>query len=116
MIPRWGSILRRDTITEQTEEGSDVFKLVITGTKAQELLENPTFVATVNELTTQISDAILNSPVNDPMMRQNYYMLYKALENIVSLLKASASTKLLVENQLEEQDEEVDLTTDNNED
>jgi hypothetical protein len=50
------------------------------------------------------------------MMRQNYYMLYKALENIVSLLKASASTKLLVQNQLEEQDEEVDLTTDNNED
>lgn len=84
--------------------------MVITGTKAQELLANPTFVATINELTSQISDSILNTPIGDPHTRQNLYMLYKALENIVSILKASASTKLLVEDQLKEIDEEADLT------
>jgi hypothetical protein len=37
-------------------------------------------------------------------------MLYKALENIVAILKASASTKELVADQLNEIDEETDLT------
>lgn len=108
--------IRRETITTEIEEGTDAFALVITGTKAQELLANETFIATVNELTSQISDAILNTPIGDPHTRQNLYMLYKALENIVTILKASASTKLLVETQLKEIDEDADLTTDTHED
>lgn len=91
--------------------------MVVTGTKAQELIDNPTFIATVNELTVQITEQILGSPINDPLMRQNLYMLYKALESIVKLLKASASIKELVQDQiLEDLDEEVDLSTQNNED
>jgi hypothetical protein len=50
-------------------------------------------------------------------MRQNLYMIYKALENLVRILKASASTKLLVQDQLlEESDEDVDLSNEINED
>jgi hypothetical protein len=111
------NIIRREPITEVIEEGTDAFALVVTGTKAQELLDNETFKATVNELTAQITDQILSSPVNDPIMRQNLYMIYKALENLVRILKASASTKLLVQDQLlEESDEDVDLSNEINED
>jgi len=43
-------------------------------------------------------------------------MLHKALDNLVSILKASASTKQLVATQLVEIDEEDDLTNQPNED
>ena len=68
----------------------DDHQLVVTGIHARELLANPTFVAVVNDLEKQITTATFKTPIVDFNTRQNLYMLWKALENLVSILEASA--------------------------
>lgn len=111
--------IRRDTITDETEptQAEHDYNLIITGTKAQELLDNPTFSATVNELSTQIINGLLATATSEFQKRQDLYMLHKALETITTLLKASASIKPIVEAQhIGVDEEEADLTDQINED
>lgn len=79
--------------------------LIVTGTKAQELLNNETFTATVNELSAQITNAILNTNIPEREKRDDLYMLHKALENIIVILKASADIKIIANESLKDIDE-----------
>lgn len=77
----------------------DDFNLIITGAKAQELLDNETFSSTVNELSTQITDAILNTGYPEVQKRQDLYMLHKALELLTTLLRSSAQAGEIIQAQ-----------------
>lgn len=69
----------------------DEHQIIVTGIHAKELLNHPTFAAVVNELETQIKDSILKTPIADHFVRERLYMLFKALENLINILSASAS-------------------------
>lgn len=71
--------------------------LIVTGSKAQELLDNETFKATVWELNSQIVSGILGTNFPEQQKRDDLYMLYKAVQNIVNILEASAKIKPLLE-------------------
>lgn len=87
---------------------------MVTGTHAKELLETPVFTATINELSQQIQDETFNTAVNEIQKRQDLFMLHRALGTLVNLLKASASTVPLIQDNLVPDDtydlEQTDLT------
>lgn len=87
--------LKESTI--DTNETVDDFGLVVTAIHAQELLDNPVFTGVVNDLGRQIKDTIVATEFDNFNGRQNLYMLFKALQNLEHILKASASLKELVD-------------------
>jgi hypothetical protein len=88
----------------------DDFDLIVTGIKAQELLDNVTFQSTVNELSTQITNAILSTACPEVQKRQDLYMLHKALELLTTILKQSASAGAIINAQTPDDPEDVEET------
>lgn len=83
--------------------------LIVTGFKAQELLENEVFQATVQELTAQIMAGILETNFDETEKRDNLYFLYKALQNIIKILTSSAALKPIIQEAQNAQDESSEI-------
>lgn len=78
---------RRVKITIET---IDTHGLMITGNAAKDFLSTPVFVATVNDLSSQLQDLTFNTAINEVQKRQDLFLLHRALVTIVNMLEASA--------------------------
>lgn len=94
----------------------DDFGLIVTGVRTQELLDNETFQSTVNELSTQITTAIMSTAFPEVQKRQDLYMLHKALESLIAILKASASVGPIIQAQRPDEDDLEETLLNENED
>ena len=64
---------------------------MVTGQAAKELLATPVFSETVNNLSTQIQELIINTALEEINKRNNLYLLHRAVVGIVNILTAAAN-------------------------
>jgi len=83
--------------------------LVELGIQAQYLLQNDTFVKSINTLSEQIANSILSSGLPDTQNRERLYMMHAALNEIVGLLKSRVATKDNIEAMVNDDDEDAPI-------
>lgn len=79
---------------------------MITGIAARTLLDSPVFVATVNDLSTQLQDLTFSTTIDEIQKRQDYFLLHRALKGIVEMLKASASIVQIIQDNEDNMDDD----------
>lgn len=86
-----------------TEEEQAIIR---NGTLAEEALKTPAFASAINELSEQLSNAIVSTPPEDHEIRERFYYAHLGLREVVGILSQRVALKQGLEAQSDDQENE----------
>ncbi len=83
------------------------------GIRCEALLANPTFAETINSLSDEYSNAIINTSPKESERREQLYYLHRALTDIVGQLHQAVVVRQETETRLQAEEAAEQLNKDN---
>ena len=83
------------------------------GIRAEALLSNPTFAETINSLSDEYSNAIINTSPQEAQKREQLYYAHRGLMDIIAHLHQAQVVRQETEERLKAEQEAANLSKDN---